>query len=312
MRQYKQLTEDDRIEIYAMKQAGNSQAHIAQYLGVHPSTISRELARYTGRRGYRPKQAHRLTTERRYTARKAVKMTRKTIAYIEAQIRQEHAPEQIAGRMKAKGFDFSSPEEVMQEIAAVTPSYGGISFKRLEYGSLQWPCPTEDHPGTPILHAEKFPTDTGKGKFKPLAYRKSAEVPDAEFPLILTTDRSLYHFHGTMTRRVYGLNILEKGIPMEVADIEFTYHDDTQYSGFQVSRDPGNVLIWIASSLFLIGIIMVFYFVHRQTWILVQPLSPGTSRVFIRLSSSRGFSNMAEFNKLIKAIKKELPEVREI
>ncbi len=116
----------------------------------------------------------------------------------------------IAKRMKAKGFDFSGPEEILQEIAAVTPSYGGITFKRLEYGGLQWPCPTEDHPGTPILHTERFATDTGKGKFKPLVYRKSAEEPDAEYPLILTTDRSLFHFHGTMTRRVYGLNILEK------------------------------------------------------------------------------------------------------
>lgn len=64
MRQYRQLTEDDRIEIYAMKQAGNSQAHLAQYVGVHPRTLSRELARNTGRRGYRPKQAHRFATER--------------------------------------------------------------------------------------------------------------------------------------------------------------------------------------------------------------------------------------------------------
>jgi formate dehydrogenase alpha subunit len=116
----------------------------------------------------------------------------------------------IAKRMDAKGFDFSDPAEIMQEIASVTPSYGGITFKRLEYGGLQWPCPTEDHPGTPILHTERFPTDTGRGKFKPLAYRKSAEEPDEQYPLILTTDRSLYHFHGTMTRRVYGLNILEK------------------------------------------------------------------------------------------------------
>jgi formate dehydrogenase alpha subunit len=116
----------------------------------------------------------------------------------------------IAKRMHAKGFDFSSPEEIMEEIAAVTPSYGGISYKRLEYAGLQWPCPTADHPGTPILHTEKFATDTGKGKFKPLVYRKSAQEPDDEYPLILTTDRSLFHFHGTMTRRVYGLNILEK------------------------------------------------------------------------------------------------------
>jgi len=116
----------------------------------------------------------------------------------------------IAKRLNAKGFDFSSPEEIMEEIASVTPSYGGITYKRLEYTGLQWPCPTADHPGTPILHTKQFPTDTGKGKFKPLAYRKSAQEPDDQYPLILTTDRSLFHFHGTMTRRVYGLNVLEK------------------------------------------------------------------------------------------------------
>ena len=101
MRQYRQLTEGDRIEIYAMKQAGNSQAHIAKFLQVHPSTIGRELARNAGLRGYRPQQAQKLAVQRRYTARKAVKMTPQTIAYIEHKIRQEHSPEQIAGRMKA-------------------------------------------------------------------------------------------------------------------------------------------------------------------------------------------------------------------
>lgn len=101
MRQYRQLTEEDRIEIYAMKQAGNSQRQMAQYLRVHPSTICRELNRNTGGRGYRPKQAHRLASERRQHAQKAVKMTPKTIGYVERQLRQEHSPEQIAGRMKA-------------------------------------------------------------------------------------------------------------------------------------------------------------------------------------------------------------------
>ena len=100
MRQYRQLTEDDRIEIYAMKQAGKTQRTLAKLLSVHPSTICRELARNTGGRGYRPKQAHRRAIERRCHARKAIKMTTETIGYIEAQIRQEHAPEQITGRMK--------------------------------------------------------------------------------------------------------------------------------------------------------------------------------------------------------------------
>ena len=87
MRQYRQLTEDDRIEIYAMKQAGKTQRAIGEHLGVHPGTISRELARNTGQRGYRPKQAHRWTSERRRNGRKAVKMTPETVAYIEGQRR---------------------------------------------------------------------------------------------------------------------------------------------------------------------------------------------------------------------------------
>jgi len=100
MRKYKQLTEEDRIEIYAMKQAGKSQRQIASQLDVHSATISRELSRNTGGRGYRPKQAHHWAQERRQQARKAIKIIPQTIAYIEKQIRQEHSPEQIAGRMK--------------------------------------------------------------------------------------------------------------------------------------------------------------------------------------------------------------------
>jgi formate dehydrogenase alpha subunit len=113
---------------------------------------------------------------------------------------------QIAQHMGAKGFDFESPAQIMDEIASVTPSYGGINFERLEQGSLQWPCPTEEHPGTAILHTELF--SRGKGHFVPLEYRPPAEMPDEEYPLVLTTDRSLFHFHtGTMTRKVKGLNI---------------------------------------------------------------------------------------------------------
>lgn len=116
---------------------------------------------------------------------------------------------QIARRMGAHGFDYPHPAEIMQEIASLTPIYGGISYERLEKeGSLQWPCPHPEHPGTPTLHLERFGTATGKGRLVSLQYRPPAEVPDEEYPLILTTDRSLYHFHGTMTRRVEGLNAL--------------------------------------------------------------------------------------------------------
>jgi len=103
----------------------------------------------------------------------------------------------------------------MEEIAGLTPSYGGITYSRLEDGGLQWPCPTPDHPGTPILHVKQF--TRGKGRFIPLEYRPSRELPDDDYPLLLTTGRSLYHFHtGTMTRRVKGLNILKGEGEVEV------------------------------------------------------------------------------------------------
>lgn len=116
---------------------------------------------------------------------------------------------EIAKRMGGKGFDYSGPEEIFREITALTPSYRGISYERLEEGGLQWPCPTPDHPGTPILHVGKFATPSGKGRLVPLEYRPPAEMPSEGYPLILTTERNLYHYHtGTMTRKSRGLNRL--------------------------------------------------------------------------------------------------------
>ncbi len=97
----------------------------------------------------------------------------------------------------------------MAEIATFTPSYKGISHDRLENGGLQWPCPNREHTGTPILHTQQFPTSSGKGRFVPLEYKPPAELPNEVYPLTLTTDRSLYHYHtGTMTLKVEGLNML--------------------------------------------------------------------------------------------------------
>lgn len=100
----------------------------------------------------------------------------------------------------ARRWRFTTTAEIADEIAAVTPSYGGITHARLHGAGLCWPCPTADHPGTPILHTKAF--TRGLGKFHPVTARLPAEQPDSEYPLILSTGRVLYHYHtGTMTRR---------------------------------------------------------------------------------------------------------------
>ena len=117
---------------------------------------------------------------------------------------------QIAQKMGEKGFDFASPSEIMDEINAVTPIYAGITYERIEEVGLQWPCRSQDDPGTQYLHKGKFARPNGKGHFNPVEYKISAEIADEEYPLILTTDRSLYHYHSaTMTRRVAGLEELD-------------------------------------------------------------------------------------------------------
>jgi formate dehydrogenase alpha subunit len=105
----------------------------------------------------------------------------------------------LARRMGGKGFEFSSPKEILDELAGVTPIYGGIRFERIEAEGLQWPCRSLEDPGTPYLHKDQFAK--GRGIFYPIAYREPAEIPDDQFPFVLTTGRMGFHFHtGTMTR----------------------------------------------------------------------------------------------------------------
>lgn len=112
----------------------------------------------------------------------------------------------LANRMGA-GWRYDSPSAIFDEVAAVAPSYAGISHQRLEAGGLQWPCPTPDHPGTPILHTQRF--TRGLGFLAPVDYRAPAEEPDEEYPLILSTGRILFHWHGgTMSRRSPGLEAI--------------------------------------------------------------------------------------------------------
>jgi len=102
----------------------------------------------------------------------------------------------------AMGYEMSYRDaaEIMDEIASVSPIYGGVSYDRIEAVGLQWPCPDRDHPGTKFLHEGKF--SRGKALLHPIEFRGPAESPDDEYPLTLTTGRMLYQFHtGTLTRR---------------------------------------------------------------------------------------------------------------
>ncbi len=103
-------------------------------------------------------------------------------------------------------MDYESPAEIMEEIAMLTPIYGGVYYDRLERGwGLFWPCPNRDHPGTPFLHKGSFAR--GKGRFEYISYRPPAEIPDDAYPFYLTTGRIYEHWHtGSMTRRITALS----------------------------------------------------------------------------------------------------------
>jgi len=104
----------------------------------------------------------------------------------------------LAGRL-GYPMKYGSPAEIMDEIARLTPSYGGISYDRLDGAGLQWPCPSADHPGTGYLHEGRFVR--GMGKFHLTPYTPPPEVPDEEFPFLLTTGRILYHYHSVISRK---------------------------------------------------------------------------------------------------------------
>jgi len=102
-------------------------------------------------------------------------------------------------------MNYSSAQEIFEEVVKVTPSYAGISYERLEKQGIQWPCPTPDHPGTKFLHKDKF--SRGLGLFTAIEFIPPSELPDKEYPFLLSTGRVLYHYHtGTMTTRAQGLS----------------------------------------------------------------------------------------------------------
>ena len=101
-------------------------------------------------------------------------------------------------------WKYSNAREILDEINKVTVSYAGITHERIQEVGIPWPCPNTDHPGTPILHSVAF--SRGKGLFSVCEHKPPAEMPDEEYPFLLSTGRILYQFHtATMSRRSKGL-----------------------------------------------------------------------------------------------------------
>ena len=178
---------------------------------------------------------------------------------------------QIAKAMGEEGFDYQSPEEIMDEINQVSPIYGGITYKRIEEKGLQWPCRDTKDRGTQYLHKGKF--SRGKGRFVALEYKPSAEIANKTYPLILTTDRSLYQFHTVMTRRAEGLDELEPEelIKMHPSDAEKFGVEDGQWVEISSRRGMVKARVKVTDICQPGMVSMTFHFVETPTNEITNP-----------------------------------------
>jgi len=131
MKHYTLITQEQRYHISALLKAGNFQNTIADLVGVHKSTISRELARNCGERGYRPKQANELATKRRHEALKPIKFTAILKAKVTEQLRLDHSPDQISGALKLESINVS--HECIYQFILADKKSGGTLYTHLRH-----------------------------------------------------------------------------------------------------------------------------------------------------------------------------------
>jgi formate dehydrogenase alpha subunit len=187
---------------------------------------------------------------------------------------------EVANRMGASGFRYENEEQILREINRLTPSYGGITPERVKTCLLHWPCPTPEHPGTGVLHAERF--SRGRGCFEPLSYRGPAELPDAEYPFFLTTARSLFHYHtGTMSRKVAGLNTMLNEELVEIHSADAGGLGIGEGDRVRVVSRRGEVTVRArVSDRFLAGTVaMDFHFAEAPVNVLTNPVHDPISKI---------------------------------
>jgi len=175
---------------------------------------------------------------------------------------------------------YHSPEEIMEEIAFLTPSYGGIHYDRLDGHGLQWPCPSRDYPGTPYLHKDIF--TRGKGLFTAVDYIPPAELPDKEYPFLLSTGRILYHFHtGSLSRRSKPLNNISPEGFLEVNPLDGENLNIKDNDWVRVSSRRGQVetKVKITDRVDKGVVFMTFHFAESPANILTNPKLDPISKI---------------------------------
>jgi formate dehydrogenase major subunit len=145
----------------------------------------------------------------------------------------------IATRM-GYPMSYESSRQIMEEISQLTPSYGGISYDRIEYEGIHWPAPTAEHPGTPVLHREQF--SKGKGTFHAIDYMPPAENADDEYPFYLTTGRLLYQYHtGTMSMKSDGIMEIAPECFVEISPQDARKYDVEEGIAVNITSRRGSI-----------------------------------------------------------------------
>jgi formate dehydrogenase major subunit len=169
-------------------------------------------------------------------------------------------------------MDYASPRAIMEEIARLTPSYGGITYDRLQGDGLQWPCPNTEHPGTKFLHQGRF--TRGKGLFTAIEYKPAAEISDEEYPFQLTTGRVHVHYHtGTMTRNSPSLEreISECFLEMHPKDADELKVTDGDWVVIASRRGSVSTRVKLTDASGRKTVFMPFHFLESRANILTNP-----------------------------------------
>jgi formate dehydrogenase alpha subunit len=180
-------------------------------------------------------------------------------------------------------MSYSSASAIMDEIAALTPSYGGFSFKRIENNTLKWPCTDKKHKGTLFLYKDgAFKRPSGKGLFSAITFKPPQELPDAEYPLILTTGRILFHFHsGNETRRVRVLDahVPKNYVEINPADAKKYKLKNGQYVKVSTRRGSINLHVRISERPKQGVIFIPFHFAEAAANVLTNPALDPVSKI---------------------------------